>query len=59
MSVQVRPHVYRGEPGWLVCGRDGRGRRLRVFFRSEAAARRVAAAVRSNPDHEITTKDFQ
>ena len=39
--LAARRGIYRGFPGWLVCGVDGHGRRVDVFVRTRDEAERV------------------
>lgn len=59
MSLQVRPTTYRGVPGFTLCGLDGHGRRLRVFFADRTAAERTRDRVRADRDYEIGLDDFE
>lgn len=33
-TLSIRHSVYRGKPGFLICGRDSIGRRLSIFCRN-------------------------
>ena len=41
--LAARRSVYRGFPGWLVCGIDAKGRRVDVFVQTRDEAETVKA----------------
>ncbi len=58
MRLQVRKSVYRGDDGWTLSGQDGHGRRVRVFFVREDAARRTRDKLVADPDSRVELEDF-
>ena len=50
MSLQVRAKEWRGQAGWLVCGkRPGDHRSLSIWFEHEEAARRHQKKLKAAP----------
>jgi len=55
--IQVRETNYRGEDGYLICGKSPRGHRVSIFTATEGSAQRIAAKVKAGED--ITSADFE
>lgn len=47
MSLRIRATTYRNEAGYMVTGRDPRGRRVRLFTKTLAGAEHLRDVVRS------------
>lgn len=57
MPLRILAHTYRNRPGYLITGRDTKGRSCRVFVSTRPIAEKVRAKIRAGD--EITTADFQ
>lgn len=55
--IQVRRTTYRGTPGYLICGRDPRDRKLSIFTLTLSSARKIQARVRR--DERIEPEDWE
>lgn len=56
-SLRIIPHTYRSRPGFLITGRDTKGRRCRIFAASRPVAEHIRTKVKAG--QEITSADFQ
>lgn len=54
--LQIRESTYRGEDGFLICGRDAYGRRAKVFTTTRASAEHIRRKLKAG--EEIGVEDF-
>lgn len=47
MNIAIRPKTWRGEPGFLVSGRDSRGRSVSIFASNRDDAERIRDKVKA------------
>ena len=55
--LQIRRKTYRGDDGFLICGRDGLGRSVSVFTLTRTSAERIRDKVRAG--EQIEGADFE
>jgi hypothetical protein len=53
MRLAIRPSTYRGRNGYLISGRDGRGRQVSIFTVTRASAERIRDKVRAGRRVEL------
>lgn len=56
MALQIRKHTYRDRDGFLICGKDLKGRSLRIFTETRASAEVIRQKKRAGK--EIVLEDF-
>jgi hypothetical protein len=56
--LSIRPTTWRGEAGFLVCGRDAWDRRISIFTATRASAEVIRDKVKADANAEITAEDF-
>jgi hypothetical protein len=56
--VSVRPHTYRGKPGWSIYGRDCLGRSVKIHTVTETSRDRIVANIKACKDDFATLEDF-
>ena len=55
--LAIRPTKFRGEVGYLVCGRDTKHRRVSIFTATMGSAEHIRQRVKAG--QEITYSDFE
>ncbi len=55
--LSIRPTSWRGEDGFLICGRDAGGRRVSIFTTTRGSAEHIRDRVKAG--HDATVADFE
>ena len=55
--VSIRPTTYRNQHGFLICGRDVRGRRVSIFTTTRGSAEHIRDKVKAGQG--TTLEDFK
>ncbi len=55
--LSIRPTTWRGEDGFLICGRDAGGRRVSIFTTTRGGAEHIRDRVKAG--HDTTVADFE
>lgn len=57
MGLRITATTYRGEPGFLISGRDNQDRKVSVFCKDKGSAEHIRAKIKAG--EEISVADFK
>jgi len=53
MALQIRKSSYRGHDGFMVCGKDPKGRKVDVFCRTRRGALEMRDLIQEERDNDL------